>query len=537
MDNSTSILMQMKQLCLFFLLIMAPCFDQALYATRAAHNQDNSTVTEKEEPVNKTYLTVKNVCIGLGAITLVAGSLYALCKHIPIPTIASHASKGVAKKAIQLLPDFATLIDKSEAFARRVTPPTQANRIAAIAGSDQEKQAIIVEQARTTYPILHAKVITLIDGFLQYKKNNGTAVEKTLYSTMDSTAFIDRLLTKRPLMFMGSDDRYWLRDGQMGGVGGFEAIGTDQEKAPLLLQNYLSYDEMQISALIGMATPTYFINNGDRNNRGIPGPEGTYEQTGIYYGLVGARFEKRDKMESEHMLVTPDHTKENGYGYTDTGRFAAWTDLYGRYFPTFEYVGNSTSDRYINISNSARGKCYFDADVYKERMRLVIEPFLLDAQLRGQQQNKKVYVHVVGLGLGVWQVADEQTKLMLDVYASIIKEQKLDSIADINFSWFTKPDNSPFANDQVIQRNGNTIKIHFSHRNPADKLTGQDEGKLLAACYAWDGNAYPGNEYWVGMLTASGDPAAACCSTIPELQNPEINDRVAGRYARVLGEE
>lgn len=33
------------------------------------------------------------------------------------------------------------------------------------------------------------------------------------------------------------------------------------------------------------------------------------------------------------------------------------------------------------------------------------------------------------------------------------------------------------------------------------------------------------NEYWYGqkMLGASMDPAAACCSNIPELQNPLIN--------------
>ena len=41
--------------------------------------------------------------------------------------------------------------------------------------------------------------------------------------------------------------------------------------------------------------------------------------------------------------------------------------------------------------------------------------------------------------------------------------------------------------------------------------------------YAWDGNSFPGNEYWLGMCCASGDPAAVCCSSVGEVQNVEVN--------------
>lgn len=410
---------------------------------------------------------------------------------------------------------FEDLVARSILFEKQVTFPTQENKIAVIAADDKAKQQEIVEQAQSAYPIVHKNVMKLIDNFLDYKRHHGTTIEKKLYASMDRDAFIVRLLTKRPLMFMTANDYYLLRDGTTHGSGGFESIGKTTQKAPLILADYISYDEMQIAALIGVSVPTYFINDGNRNNQGKKARANSHEKEGVYVGLVGARFERPGLMEWQHMIITPALQPNNSL-------LSLWSTFYGLPFATFEQAAADTTGRFIPLPD---GTGYFDGAIYKERMKLVIEPFLRDAHTRGIAAHKKVYVHMVGLGLGVWQKIPQQAPLMLEVFADLIRSIDLSAIADINFSWF--PANAQscggITDKKIFKTEDNTIKIHFSKRNPADKLRGKDASKLLVACYAWDGNSYPGNEYWDGALSASGDPAAACCSTIPELQNPEIN--------------
>lgn len=453
--------------------------------------------------------------------------------HASLKTTPQHSDS-------ELLTFFEQLVHNATTFHTTIAPfPTTANRIAHIAQENIEIKKLIAQQAQQTYPFIHASVLRLINEFLAYKREYGTPLEKNLYKSMDNAAFIDRLLIKRPLMFMTAQDHYLLRNG-MKGAKGFEDIGKNYEKAPLILADYLSYDEMQIAALLGVSVPTVFINNGARDNKAHPQKKGSFEPSGIYVGLVGARFEKKSYMEWQHIIITPyQNSSYHGYGndpnpeYSRYPLLKMWARLYNvAYFFSYEEVLKDTSSRFIKIGP----EIYFDTVIYKKRLALVIKPFLIDAHERAQKSNKRAYVHVVGLGLGVWQITAQQIPLMLEVYAEILKTTDLSSIADIDFSWFgpeyTQLDG--VGNGQQFKTQHNTITIHFSKRNPADLLSGKDAGKLLIAQYAWDGNAYPGNEYWQGMLSASGDPAAACCSTIAELQNPLINPYVSAKYLHTL---
>lgn len=438
---------------------------------------------------------------------------------------------------------FQQLLDNSEKFAERVEFPTKDNLIKNIE-LNSEFQTEVEEHARTTRPVLPARVWSWIPNFLNYKRMHGSNVEKKLYEKMTPTQFVDRLIQKRPLMFMTSADSYLLRNGEEGS-GGFENIGTDSEEDNLHLEDYQSYSEMAVAAFVSMFVPTHFINDGNRKNCGKAAAPGSFEPKGIYVGMVGARFEKPGLMEWEHMVITPVQNKpENGYGNeadpTDpkTIELRLWAQLYQSRvgsdyaFPDYEEASKDKTGRYQPI---AKGN-YLDTFVYRERMKLVVESFLLESNERAKQQGKKAYLHVVGLGLGVWMLHPCQTDILVDVYADLLRKHKLEHISDIDFSWFGGSHQCGDAKDQDdFESKGHSIKIHFSKRNPADSLIGDDEGKLLIAQYAWDSNSYPGNEYWDGALTASGDPAAACCSTIPELQNPEINPYVSAKYLVLRG--
>ncbi len=165
-------------------------------------------------------------------------------------------------------------------------------------------------------------------------------------------------------------------------------------------------------------------------------------------------------------------------------------------------------------------------------MRLTVEIFLSEANDRALKEHKKAYCHVVGLGLGVWQIHNSQSALLLQVFEEALNERRYEHVDIIDFSWFNDAVMGSVADGQFFTGNGNRVLIKFTKNDPA-AVSDEKLSRLLVAMYAWDGNSFPGNEYWIGMLAASGDPAAAACSCIGELQNSMVNPYLCGSLAVV----
>ena len=255
-------------------------------------------------------------------------------------------------------------------------------------------------------------------------------------------------------------------------------------------------------------------------------------------------------------------------------RLAIWARFYGEgdgaspsprfFFPSFEEAqdeveraarARTQTNRFIQLPSGD----YINCDVYRKRIRAVVEPFLLDANARGQDAERSVYVHAIPIGLccpGTDFVLEEtvQTKLQLSVFADVLRERALPHISDLDFSRFPLGDADGCRQCGGVRDGGslrsqvNNVTVHFSKRNAAAALgrignrrrTGTHAPTpgntkvrtLLVAMYPADANAYPGNRFWDwnGEPLAKADAAldAVCSCTVSEMHCPEINPRVSG---------
>lgn len=117
--------------------------------------------------------------------------------------------------------------------------------------------------ALDTRPIIDISLYLLIANFLEHKREFGLMPERDLYAFLSPETFILRCLTQRPITFYTPQDSFMVvtNNGVVRGNLAFDGIQNDLPT----LQSYISYDEMLISSMISMSTPTAFINSGGKN--------------------------------------------------------------------------------------------------------------------------------------------------------------------------------------------------------------------------------------------------------------------------------
>ncbi|XP_055857354.1 uncharacterized protein LOC129920154 isoform X2 [Episyrphus balteatus] len=405
-----------------------------------------------------------------------------------------------------------------------------------IQNQPEERSPLIIDQLKSAYPIIHERVLYLYLKFLEHKCQYGNKCEKEIYTNLSITDFVQRLLTKRCVSFFGKNDKYLLITGEKG-CSGFMTVGTEAETPPLLLKNVLSYDEVKLSAFLSVSSHSEFLNDGNRNNVGvIEKDKSKIERAGVVIGLIGARLSRRDVMEFQDIVISKtQNTIENGYGQNTKKNETRQSD-YRHMWKSFYDEPDFSFDQVVKdgkrFGNSKNMNDIFDNLIMKKRYAISFDTLLLESEARCAAAEQRAYIHVVGIGLGVWKTAPQQEEIFLLTFTERLKEllPKLNHISFVHFSWFSMTKCGELEHGGIFKSDPHPdggIRTFLSKRNPADKLRQPEhENVLLIVSYAWDGNALPGNEFWMKMLKSTGDSSTACSTLITEIHNPHINSQM-----------
>nr|XP_023019714.1 uncharacterized protein LOC111508447 [Leptinotarsa decemlineata] len=233
--------------------------------------------------------------------------------------------------------------------------------------------------------------------------------------------FIDRLLLKRAVLFIDSSDEFLLINKKCG-FGNWESIGTAEESFPLIMENCLTYDEIKLSVFLSVSSYTYFVNLGERTNFGKHlENRDKIAREGIIIGLIGPRLEKRNVMEYQEIVFSKtQNTNINGYGTKiNASIHKLFSEFYEETCIDYEealQLKNSDNARYRNLINDL----LFDNHYYYKRLTISIDTLLVEANYRAKAADKTAYIHVVGLGLGVWKISSHQEEVYMETFAKRI---------------------------------------------------------------------------------------------------------------------
>lgn len=120
--------------------------------------------------------------------------------------------------------------------------------------------------ARSTRPFLSISIWNVLEQFMDFMRNLPDDEGKNyqeVYENFTQADLVKRLLFKRPIVFCGV---VFMRNNEKhSNEHAFFDVAKhlDQPKNGVpYLREYISYDEILLSSLIGMSTPTFYLSDG-----------------------------------------------------------------------------------------------------------------------------------------------------------------------------------------------------------------------------------------------------------------------------------
>ena len=341
------------------------------------------------------------------------------------------------------------------------------------------------------------KINNMLQNVLDKVSLNKKSIFHNIYKDMSVLDLSERLLSKRPIVYFGEDDSFVIAENGklLDGKGEYKYISMIKSK----LLDFIHPDEAILSSYLGMILPSIVINDGSRYNNGIPkGKFSDYPPTYVA-AQVGARLEVK---RSDYKSIFSKKEKLND----------------------FELSVREMLDSECKEKNPT------GSDRYRARSKIILESLIKSTEKVYQKEGQKVILQITGLGLGVWSGSDTEQRevdfimgLMDSIESmSLIIKKKIKSIQLIWLPKLTKK-------QKIIFNDFTGLKVIETKEAPFSKKLLSEKTPVISS-FAWDGMSYLGNEYFVGLFSASGDPAMASATSISYLGSPLINPEAYKRY-------
>jgi len=140
----------------------------------------------------------------------------------------------------------------------------------------------------------------------------------------------------------------------------------------------------------------------------------------------------------------------------------------------------------IRYGPSKNSQDIFDNLAMKKRYTISFDTMLLECEARSKLAQKSGYLHVVGIGLGVWKACEQQERIFLETFEQRLKVlgNALQHISYVHFSWFKLDKSGDIFNENLIKINNHPndgIRVFVSKRDPAEKLVNTKESVIVGS--------------------------------------------------------